>query len=106
MGRTHQGIVINDEYRKRLQASFMRLDFCGEGKEKASAAGRLVDRPQASTMRFDDGTADPKSHAGPLRLGGKERIKDLIRLLRREPHACIADRDHQLAVFGLLRADD
>jgi len=46
-----------------------------EGEVKASAAGRLVDRPQASTMRFDDGTADPKSHAGPLRLGGKERIK-------------------------------
>jgi len=56
-------------------------------------------------MRFNDGTADPKSHAGPLRLGGKERIKDLIGLLRREPHAGIADRDHQLAVFGLLRLD-
>src|SRR5207249_10764894 len=56
-------------------------------------------------MRFNDGTADPKSPAGPLRLGGKERIKDLIGLLRREPHAGIADRDHQLAVFIMSHAE-
>jgi len=84
----------------------MHLYFCGKGEVKACAARRVVDRPQAAAMRFNDGTADPKSHPGPLRLGGKERIKDLIRLLRREPHAGIADREHELAVLGLQRADD
>jgi hypothetical protein len=26
-------------------------------------------------MRFDDGAANPKSHAGPIQLGGKEGIE-------------------------------
>jgi hypothetical protein len=32
-------------------------------------------------MRFDDGAADAKSHAGPVGLGSKEGIEDLLRLL-------------------------
>jgi hypothetical protein len=57
-------------------------------------------------MRFNDGTADPKSHAAPVRFGGKEGIEYLIRLLRGQPHAGIADRHPKLLVFGAVRADD
>ncbi len=56
-------------------------------------------------MRFHDGAADTKSHACAITLGGKERIKYLVRLLRRQTHAGIADRDHQLRAFGALRLD-
>jgi hypothetical protein len=56
-------------------------------------------------MRLNDGTADAKSHARPLGLGRKEGVENLMRLLRREPDAGIADRYHELAVFG-SRGDD
>jgi len=36
-------------------------------------------------MRFDDGAADAKSHAGAVGLGSKEGIEDLVRLLRGSP---------------------
>ena len=51
-------------------------------------------------MRFHDGAADPKSHAGAVRLGGKERIEDLIRLLRGQTHAGIADRHQADQIFN------
>jgi hypothetical protein len=51
-------------------------------------------------MRFNDGAADAKSHAGPSRLSRKERIKDLIGLSRGQPHAGIVDREHQLPVLA------
>jgi hypothetical protein len=56
-------------------------------------------------MQFNDGTADAKSHTGPLGLGRKERVKDLIRLFRWEPDTGVADRYYEMAVFG-LRGDD
>jgi hypothetical protein len=36
-------------------------------------------------MRFHDGSADAKSHAGAMRFDGKEGVEDLVRLLRRHP---------------------
>ena len=42
-------------------------------------------------MRFDDGAADAKPHACAVRFGGKERLEDLPRVLRGQPHARIAD---------------
>jgi hypothetical protein len=56
-------------------------------------------------VRLNDGAADPKSHSRAVSLGGKERIKDLVRLLWREPHAGIAHRNHHLTIFTALRLD-
>ena len=70
---------------------------------KSRAARSVVGCPQAAAMRFNDGAADPKSHAGAVILGGKERIKDLVRLLRWQTHTGITDRDHQLLIFNGLR---
>src|ERR1700674_285654 len=72
---------------------------------KTCAARRVVGSPQAATMRFNDRAADPKSHTGAVNLRGKECIKYLVRLLRRQSHAGIADRDHKLLVRGSLRRD-
>jgi hypothetical protein len=40
-----------------------------------------------------------------MSLGGEKCIKDLVRLLRGQPHASIANRDLQLPVFRRLRFD-
>src|ERR1700758_5293174 len=56
-------------------------------------------------MRFNNGAAHPQSHADSVSLGGKESVKDLVRLLWREPHACIADRDQHLTLLTALRLD-
>src|SRR5258708_32889472 len=56
-------------------------------------------------MRFDDGAADEKSHAGPKGLGGKEGIEDLVRLLWRQPHAGIRDGHHNFLVSRSMRLD-
>src|SRR5437764_14981632 len=90
--------------RKRSRLLFMAVGFGRKGEVKDCTPGRVGGGPYASAMRFDDGAADPESHAGPLRFGGEEWIEDLIRL-RRQAHACIAHRHHELAVFGLLRTD-
>src|SRR5438552_15751172 len=88
-----------------LRASFVRLGFDRQGEVEACAARRVVGSPQAATMRFNDGAADPKSHAGPMRFRGKERIKDLVRLLRRQAYAGIADPHHGLLTPRALRFD-
>src|SRR6266850_1495010 len=77
----------------------MCLDFAGERKIKVCATRRVVFSPQATSMRFNDRTADAKSHAGAMELGGKEGIKDLVRLLRRKSHSGIADGHQNLLVF-------
>ena len=56
-------------------------------------------------MRFNDGAADGQSHTGAVRLRRKEGTKDLVRLLRRQPHTGIADANHKLLVFCSLRLD-
>jgi len=56
-------------------------------------------------MRFDDGAAGAKSHAGAVRLGSKEGIEDLVCLLPGKPYAGIADRDQKSLVFRSLRLD-
>src|SRR6266566_1551762 len=77
----------------------MCLDFRGKREIKACATRRVVFSPQATAVRFKDGTADAKSHAGAMELGGKEGIKDLVRLLWRKSHAGIADRHQNSLVF-------
>ena len=85
---------------------FMCVDVGGQSKVKTCAARRVVGSPQAAAMRFNDGSADPKPHAGAVLFGRKEGLKDLIRLLRGQPRAGIADRHQDLPVFGSLRLDD
>src|SRR5882672_10909066 len=85
--------------------SFKRLDFDGKCHVKACAARRVVGSPQAAAMRFNDGTADAKSHARAVRFGGKEGIKDLVGLLWRQPYATISDGYYSFLVFHSLRLD-
>ena len=56
-------------------------------------------------MRFDNRAADWEPHTGTVRLCGKERAEDLFGLLRRQANPRITDRDPQLSVLDLLRAD-
>src|SRR3984957_6050055 len=55
--------------------------------------------PQLSAVRLHDGTADGQSHATTLRLGGKEGRKDLVHLLRWQPHSGVTDRELELTVL-------
>ena len=77
----------------------------GQGELKSCAARRIVGSPQAAAMRFNNGAADPQSHARTVSLGGNECIKDLVSLLRWKPHAGIADRYQYLIILTALRLD-
>src|SRR6266852_5938154 len=58
------------------------FDFGREDEGQACATRRVIGGPQAAAMRFHDGAADGQSHPDPLKLRGKERLEDLVRLLR------------------------
>src|SRR6266403_3957322 len=77
----------------------------GQGEVKSCTARRIIDSPQEATVRFNYGAADLQSHPRSLSLGCKERIKNLVCLLRREPHTGIADRDKHLTIPIPLRLD-
>src|ERR1700757_2638513 len=66
---------------------------------------RVVTSPEAATMRFGDGAADAKSHAGSMNLGSKERVEDLVRLLQGQPQAGVTDRHRQLVILSSFRYD-
>src|SRR6202521_1927954 len=83
----------------------MGLGFDGESEMKTCPARRVVPSPQAAAIRFNDGAADPKSHTGAVSLGGKEGIEDLVRLLRGQPYAGIADRHQDLLAVRTPRVD-
>src|SRR6267143_111938 len=83
----------------------VRRDRGRQGELKSCAARRIVGSPQAAAVRFNNGAADPQSHARAVSLGGKERIEDLVCLLRWNPHARIADRDQHLTILTALRLD-
>ncbi len=61
----------------------MRLDMNWQTEMKCCAAFRVRCSPQAAAVRFDDGAADGESHTGPSNLGGKERVENLVLLVRR-----------------------
>src|SRR5258707_462405 len=88
---------------ERLRASFRRLGLGGYTEAKTCAARGVVGSPQAATMRFDDGAANAKPHAGPVGLGSKEGIEDLFLLLWGQPHAAVRDGHHNFLVFLQLR---
>jgi len=56
-------------------------------------------------MRLNDGAADPESHAGAMGFGGKERVEDVVRMLRGQANAGIADGHQKLIAFCRLRLD-
>jgi hypothetical protein len=72
-----------------------------QGEMKGCSSSVVRGRPQAAAMRLHNGTADGQSHAAALGLGGKERRKDLIHLLRWQPHARVTDRELELTVLEL-----
>ena len=83
----------------------MSRDRGGQGELKSCTARRIVGSPQSATVRFNNGAADPQAHARAVRLGAKERIKELVRMLPWEPHAGIADRDQHPTIISALRLD-
>src|SRR5467141_2884115 len=68
---------------------------------KSYAPSTIGAGPQLPAMRLHNGTADGQPHATALRLGGKERRKDLIHLLHWQPHARVTDRELELTVLQL-----
>src|ERR1700730_3044933 len=82
-----------------VRASFVCIAFDGQGEIKSGAGGGVVGGSQAADMRLNDGAADPKSHAGAVNLGGKEGIKDLVRVLMGASHAVIAARPLKLGMI-------
>src|SRR5882757_1563190 len=66
---------------------------------KSCAASTVGACPQLPAMRLHNGTADSQPHAAALWLGGKERRKDLIHLLRWQADACVTDRELELTVL-------
>src|SRR3981189_1559409 len=81
------------------------LPWKEENEVKTRAARRIVGSPQTTAMRFNYGAADGQSHADPMRLRGKEGVEDLVRLLRGQPHAGIADTNHKLLLSWSVRLD-
>src|SRR6266478_5026209 len=72
---------------------------------KTCSVRKVVRGPQAPTMRFNDGAADAKPHAGAVRLRCKKRVEDLVRLLWGKPYTCIADGHQNLFFLRSLRLD-
>src|SRR6266481_901085 len=70
-----------------------------QGEMKGGSSSIVGGRPQPAAMRLHNGTANGQSHAAALRLGGKERRKDLFHLLLRQPHASVTDGEEQLTVL-------
>ncbi len=73
----------------------MRRDRGGQGELKSCTAPGNNCRPQTTAMRLDDRPTNGQAHTGPVILGRKECFEDLVRLLRRQSHARIPDRDPQ-----------
>src|SRR5882724_11904625 len=70
-----------------------------QGEMKSCAPSTVGACPQLPAMRLHNRTADGQTHAAALRLGGKERRKDVIHLLYWQPHARVTDRELELTVL-------
>src|SRR6267142_1988475 len=79
------------------------LDLSRQRETKTGPMRRVAVSPQAPAVGFDNGPANREPHTGPLRLRRKKCFENLIRLLRRQAHSCVADRNYNLFVFCLLR---
>ncbi len=63
----------------------------GQRKAKRRPWSGVRRGPDAATMRFHNRTSDRKSQPGSVRLGGKERVKDLVSLFGGQSNAGIGD---------------
>ena len=83
---------VNRTNRGQLQPKRLYLgrDCGGQGEVKYRAASGIRARPHSAVVGFDDGTRNRQSHAGALRLGCKEGIKDLFQLFWRQAYAGVA----------------
>src|SRR5258705_3032363 len=78
----------------------VRRDCSGQSELKSCTLPGGTGGPQAAAMRLDDRATDGQPHTGPVILGSKECVEDLVRLLRGQSHTGIADRDQQLTIAG------
>ena len=76
-----------------------------EAEPESCPALRGAVGPQTSPVRLNDGPTDAKPHTGAVGFGCKEWIENLLRKMRRKPHAGIADRNKNLLVFSFPRPD-
>src|SRR5258705_9715129 len=81
----------------------MPLALSRKRETKTGPARRVAVSPQAPAVRFDNRSANREPHTGPLRLRRKKCFENLIRLLRRQAHSRVADRQYNFFVFCLLR---
>lgn len=71
----------------------MRRRPLGQRELNRCPSSGVSDGPHPATMRLDNRTRDRESQPGALRLGGKERIKDFVRLSRGQANARVANRN-------------
>src|SRR5260370_11573260 len=72
----------------------------GQGELKSCTSPGGAGGPQAAAMRLNDRPTDRQPHTSSVILGGKKCPENLVRLLRRQSHTSIADRDQQLSISG------
>src|SRR5438128_12465909 len=84
---------------QQMERLCVRRDRGRQGELKSCAPPRGTGGPQASAMRLDDRATDGQPHTSAVILGRKESTEDLVRLLRRQSHTGIADRDQQLTII-------
>src|SRR5258707_9566818 len=89
----HLQICHPDDRRLR-----MRRDCLGECEVKCYASAAVVSDPQTTAMRLNDRATDGQPHTSAVVFSRKECPEDLVRLLARQSHTRIADRDLQLAI--------
>ena len=93
--------------RSQRESSSSHCDGSGERKAKRCPSSGVCGGPDATTVGLDNGTCDRQSQAGALRLGSKERVKDLVSLPIRQPHASVGHRstaDHFRRLERIPRA--
>src|SRR5258705_322473 len=81
--------IKNLDWAPGLRVIRVSRALVGQGEGKTCAVWEMVGSPQAATMRFNDGAADAKAHAGSVGLGAKEGVEDLFRAVWWQPHAAI-----------------
>ena len=90
---------------ERPWALFLCPGSTGKSEAKPCSARSAVSSPQAAAMRFDNGSADGQPQTSTVNLGGEESIEYLVRLLRGQSQAGIADGHQNKVIFLLLRFD-
>src|SRR5216683_959367 len=64
----------------------VRRDRGGQGELKSCTTPAVTGGPQSASMRLNDRSTDGQPHAGPVNLGGKECLEDLLASASRSFH--------------------